>query len=230
MLEVANGLVIKWWIDASFAVHPDMRSPSRATMSLGLSQKQKINTKSSTEAEVVGVDDAMPLVVWTRNFMQEQGFTVQDNIVYQDNQSTMQLEKNGKISSGCRTRHIGMPYFFITDQIKHGEVRIEHCQTDGMIGDFFTKPLQGSKFQKFQQLILSKPPDVDLCNQPAPQECVGKCSYADVVWTGLARDPMRSSKPDLVKKRLNLEEIPSPVGGCRLTSEDVALPFTNFNG
>jgi hypothetical protein len=68
------------WIDASFAVHRDMQSHTGASMSLGkgssisLSRKQKLNTKSSTEAEVVGVDDAMPLVIWMRNFMEGQGY------------------------------------------------------------------------------------------------------------------------------------------------------------
>ncbi|MFN7263281.1 MAG: reverse transcriptase domain-containing protein, partial [Cyanobacteriota bacterium] len=58
--------VVKWWVDASFAVHPDMKSHTGAVMTLGegglcaMSTKQKINTKSSTEAELVGVDDAMP--------------------------------------------------------------------------------------------------------------------------------------------------------------------------
>jgi len=88
-LEVDEYLRIKWWIDAAFAVHRDMRSHTGITMSLGKgspissSLKQKINTKSSMEAEVVGVDDAMPLVIWTRNFLEGQGYTVQDNVVYQ---------------------------------------------------------------------------------------------------------------------------------------------------
>jgi hypothetical protein len=62
---------VKWWIDASFAVHPDMKSHTGRTMSLGkgsiysMSQKQRLNTKSSMEAELVGVDDGMPLVIWT---------------------------------------------------------------------------------------------------------------------------------------------------------------------
>jgi len=186
-LEVDDKLTIKWWIDASFAVHPDMRSHTGATMSLGkgspvsLSRKQKINTKSSTEAELVGVDDAMPLVIWTRNFLEGQGFTVHDNVVYQDNLSAMQLEKNGRSSSGRRTRHINIRYFFISDRVKSGDIRIEHCPTDDMIGDFFTKPLQGSKFRKFRQMILNTPPDVELYSQSVSQECVGKRSYADVV-------------------------------------------------
>lgn len=72
-------------------------------MSLGkgspysFSKKQKINTKSSTKAELVGVDDGMSLVIWTRNFLEAQGYVVTDNVVYQDNQSAMLLEKNGRL-------------------------------------------------------------------------------------------------------------------------------------
>ena len=74
-LEADDLQVIKWWIDASFAVHADMRSHTGGTMSLGrgaiysASTRQKLNTKSSTEAELVGVDDMMPMVLWTRQFM-----------------------------------------------------------------------------------------------------------------------------------------------------------------
>jgi hypothetical protein len=74
-LEIDDDFTICWWVDASFAVHHDMRSHTGATMSLGkgspisLSRKQRLNTKSSMEAKVVGVDDAMLLVIWTQNFM-----------------------------------------------------------------------------------------------------------------------------------------------------------------
>jgi hypothetical protein len=148
---------------------------------ISFSRKQKINTKSSTEAEVVGVDDAMSLIVWTRNFLLAQGFTVSDNVIFQDNQSAILLEKNGRASSGRRTRHIAIRYFFVADRVKNGEMRIEYCPTDDMNGDFFTKPLQGSKFRKFRRIVLNSPEDVDLCNRPVSQECVGKRSYADVV-------------------------------------------------
>jgi hypothetical protein len=108
----ADSIGIKWWINASFAVHLDMQSHMGGTLSLrkglvySMSQKQRINTKSSTEAELVGVDDGMPLVVWTQNFITAQGYNIRDNVVYQDNQSTMLLAKNGRASSGRRTRHI----------------------------------------------------------------------------------------------------------------------------
>ncbi len=89
-----------------------MKSHTGAILTMGkggvyaMSTKQKINTKSSTEAELVGVDDGMPMVLWTRNFLKNQGYNVADNVVYQDNLSAILLERNGCASSGRRTRHI----------------------------------------------------------------------------------------------------------------------------
>jgi len=83
-----------------------MKSHTGATLTLGRGAansdftKQKLNTRSSTKAEFVGVDDEMSQVVWTRHFLEAQGYHVKDNIVYQDNQSARKLAKNGKRSSG----------------------------------------------------------------------------------------------------------------------------------
>jgi hypothetical protein len=53
---------------------------------------------------------------------------------------------------------------------------IEYCPTDEMIGDFFTKPLQGAKSQKFWWLVLNLLMDTPLCTGKAAQECVESCS------------------------------------------------------
>jgi hypothetical protein len=74
--------LLTWSVDVSFAIDIDMRSHTGAVLSIGqgammsMSSKQKINTKSSTEAELVGVDDAMNFVVWIQLFMGEQLKTV----------------------------------------------------------------------------------------------------------------------------------------------------------
>ena len=138
-----------------------MKSHTRSVMSLGRgavysnSSKQKLNTRSSTEAELVGVDDAMAMIIWTRYFLEAQGYGVKDNVLYQYNMSTMLLAKNGRASSGKRTRHINIRYFFVKDRIESKEMRVEHCPTDNMTGDFLTKPLQGSKFYKFRKEIMN---------------------------------------------------------------------------
>ena len=77
-----------------------------------------------------------------------------DNVIFQDNKSTMLLERNRKASSSKRTGHINVRYFFITDRISKGEVRVEWCPTKDMVADYMTKPLQGSAFKKFRDLIM----------------------------------------------------------------------------
>ena len=135
---------IYWSVDASFAVHSDMRSHTGAVMSLGkgaliaMSTKQKLNTTSSTEAELVGLSDSMPYNMWATYFFKAQGEGVADyklgirNILYQDNKSCIKLANNGKASSTKRTRHINNRYFHVTDRVKNKELEIEYCQTGEM--------------------------------------------------------------------------------------------------
>ena len=151
-------------IDASHAVHPKMRGHTGGGLTLGRgfpishSGKQKLNTRSSTETELVGVDDMMPDVLWSGLFLEEQGFHVNKNLVHQDNQAAILLEKNGKLSSGKRTKHINTRYFFVTDRIAKGDISVSWCPTEDMTGDFWTKPLQGALFKRFRDLIMGVVP------------------------------------------------------------------------
>eukprot|EP00978_Attheya_sp_CCMP212_P015107 scaffold38838_cov56-Attheya_sp.AAC.3 len=68
-LEADSLHIIKWWVDASYAVHPDAKSHTGGTpMLLGkgsvysASLKLKLNTKSSTESELVGASDMLSSV------------------------------------------------------------------------------------------------------------------------------------------------------------------------
>ena len=118
------------------------------------SLKQKINTLSSTETELVGISDGMPKNMWVLYFTEAQGRIVKDNILNEDNTSCIRLAKNGKRSSGNMTKHIKIRYFFVTNRIEAKELSIQHCPTLDMIADYFTKPLQGKLFRKFRDLIM----------------------------------------------------------------------------
>jgi hypothetical protein len=108
------------WVDAAFVVHPNMQGHSGEGLSLGggfpivSSTKQKLNTRSSTESEIVGADDFMRATCWLRYFMEAQGYQVQDNILFQDNKSAILVEKNGKALSSKHTKHVNIRYFFIS--------------------------------------------------------------------------------------------------------------------
>ena len=153
-------VLLKCFADAAFAVHNDMKSHTGAVLTVGkgavntLSAKQKLNTRSSTEAELVAADDVTTAAIWTRNFLEHQGYSC-ETTVYQDNTSAILLEKNGQESSSKRTRHINIRYYFIKDCIDKDILKVEYCPTDDMVGDFPSKPLQGSKFKKHRKSIMN---------------------------------------------------------------------------
>ena len=82
--------VIFWWFDASYGTHWDCKSHTGAVTLMGaeeiliLSRKQKLNTGSSTETELVGIYDALDMMMWTKYFMEEQGYSIASNILFQD--------------------------------------------------------------------------------------------------------------------------------------------------
>lgn len=160
-MSADNTQTIKWYVDSSFAVHKDMKSHTGAVMTLGHgaiisdSTKQKSNARSTTESEMIAADDMISKILWTKRFIEAQGHKVCANIIYRDNISAMKLEKNGKASSGKRTRHFDIKCFFITDLIRRREVEVEFCPTADMIADFMTKPLVGKKFESFRCKIMN---------------------------------------------------------------------------
>ena len=118
-LSVDDPHIIHWHVDASFAVHPDFRSHTGGVMTYGqgaiqsVSRKQRLNTRSSTEAELVGADDNATKILWTKLFMECQGYKITSNILFQDNKSAILLETNGQKSSSKRTRALNIRYFFL---------------------------------------------------------------------------------------------------------------------
>jgi hypothetical protein len=208
----ANSLnVIKWWVDASFGTHDNCRGHTGATMSLGggsiigMSKKQKINTRSSTESELVGADDAIPQMMWTGYFLEGQGHKIKECILNQDNMSAMLLETNGKQSSSKRTKHIRVCYFFIKDRESNGDITLKHCPTGEMLADHFTNPLQGALFRKFRAEIQGIPVDTT------------KKSWAGIGWREV-REPRESTQAhrsvlDQVVK-IHDQKIQDSVGGA----------------
>ena len=152
ILSADSKNIVKWWVDGSYGIHPDARIQTGGTASLGKGSfistyiKLRLNTRSSTETELVAADDMMPHLCWTNYFLECQEYNINSTIMYQDNQSAILLENNGRSSSSKRNKHLNVRYLFITDRIKKGDLHIEYCPTDNMVADFFTKPLQGKTF------------------------------------------------------------------------------------
>ena len=153
---IQSNPVMRTYVDASYATHHDIRGHTGGLITMGIgtihtkSFKQKLNTKSSTEAELVGASDYIPWTVWISSILKFQGYDVTRSVSYQDNESAIKLEKNGMRSRGDKSRHIHIRYFFIKDILEREEIDLEHCGTEHMVAYFLSKPLQGKHFRMFK--------------------------------------------------------------------------------
>ena len=82
ILGADNEGMLMWYVDESFAVYSKMCGHTGGGLTMGrgfpisVSTKQKLNTKSLTKNELVGVDDMMPIILSTRYFLFSHGYGV----------------------------------------------------------------------------------------------------------------------------------------------------------
>ena len=139
------------FIDASFGVHFDRTSRTGVIAMLagafigGWSSKQKLVSKSSTEAEVIGLSDGLSIVLWMSLWLQAQGHDLRPVVVYQDNQSALSLMKTGK-KPNQKTKHLEIRYFFAKDRVEAGDISLVYKPTEDMLADIMTKPVCGALF------------------------------------------------------------------------------------
>ena len=137
-----------------------MKSKTGGTIPIGIGvlhvkrNKKKLNVKSSTEAELEGNSEHLLCDLWLINFLHEQGYEIKDNVPHQDNQSTIRILKNGRKSCTGNSKNIHIRHLFVKDRVDKKETSAEHCPKSIMLVDFFTKPLQGSLYQKFSDMLM----------------------------------------------------------------------------
>ena len=143
--------MIHWWVNASFTIHPNCCIHTRAVLSIGkgtlysMSSKQKLNTHSLTEAKLVGINDAVPCAWLTMTIV--------------------------LVASRHITSIFGIILLLMSFVM--GEADIQYCPTGDMLANFFMKPLQGSLFCKFCNMLLNMTDDEMSCPASSEQECVG---------------------------------------------------------
>jgi hypothetical protein len=99
-------------------------------------------------------------ILWTKNFLEAQGFPVTESVLHHDNQSCILSAKNGRQSSSKLTQHINLRFFYVKDKTDSWDIVIHYCNTDNMRPDFFTKALQGSQFRKHRDFIMNIDPTI----------------------------------------------------------------------
>ena len=147
------------YVDASYGTHSDGKGHSGMILSMGegafcsRSCKQKLVSRSSTEAELIALHDMVADVISSRNFLIAQGYNIGPAKIYQDNASTLILAERGR-STNRATKHINMRYFFIKDRLLNGDIVLEYKPTKMMVADIFTKPLQGEQFRQLRKILM----------------------------------------------------------------------------
>ena len=74
-LEADDVQELKWYVAASFGTHSDLKSHTGSIFTLGKgaicndSSKQKVNTRSSTDAELISIDDKIAKIMWMKRFI-----------------------------------------------------------------------------------------------------------------------------------------------------------------
>jgi hypothetical protein len=191
----ASGIKVHLIVDASYGVHVDGRSHTGSCVVIGdlgavhcRSSKQHIVTKSSTEAELVGLSDSVNQGLFLRNFLTLQGYSMpayQDNmscriIVYQDNMSCMALLARGR-SGGSASVTSQYENFWMKDRVDRCEATIVHKGTAELYANVLTKPLQGSQFVYERGCLTGWPVVVEGKSEAQQEKAIAKSKKIRIV-------------------------------------------------
>lgn len=117
------------------------------------SHKQKLTTKSSTEAELICAATSAGNSLGIRNYLISRGYDVDPLSLGQDNTSTIHVINNG-LKSARRLKHLDIKIFFLRDYVEEKQMKVIHIPTEDMIADILTKPLPAQQFNRLRDKLL----------------------------------------------------------------------------
>jgi hypothetical protein len=151
---------IELFIDASWSLYGNSKGQSGCILRvfgntvLCKTMKQHIVTKSSTESEIVAVDDFLPYGIWLCNLLRELKINYKGPMtVYQDNTSGVKIIKKG-FGNFKRTKHFINKFYWIKQYVDNGTIDFKYIPTNKMSADIFTKSLTGYLFYVFIYFIM----------------------------------------------------------------------------
>ena len=116
------------------------------------SKRQLSVSKSSTEAEYIARSTSSQELIWLRRLLEDIGFAQnKPTVLFEDNQSAIELSKNPKFHS--RTKHIDISYHFVREKVADKQIEVMYCPTEMMVADMLTKGLAKVKFEQFRDMI-----------------------------------------------------------------------------
>lgn len=145
-------------VDASHLLHASGHGHGGLMLTLGgcliycRSFKLKTLTRSSSESELVTLDDSVTYALWYKLLLTCLGKeSLKPIIIHQDNKSTVIMASSG--GTFRRSKHLFGKYGFIQENITAGHIALKYCPSDQMLADMLTKPLTGPKLARFLQQI-----------------------------------------------------------------------------
>lgn len=111
------------------------------------SQRQKIVSLSTTEAEYVAASMASRELIWLRRLLSEVCNPCDKATELRiDNQSAIKLVKNPEFHK--KTKHIDIHCHFIREQLVKGDLCVNYVRSEDQYADFLTKALAKEKFNR----------------------------------------------------------------------------------
>lgn len=151
--------------DASYANETKRRSRSGGLLYFygsligSISKCQQVVAQSTTESEYYAMAEIAKLLIFVQNLLKSIKCNVdQPSVVYGDNKGALELTHTTKFQQ--RSKHIDVRYHAIRYYIEEGRIKIQYVNTEMMIADVLTKPLNRRQFEKFRSLMNIK--DVSL--------------------------------------------------------------------
>lgn len=157
-----TGATVTVYADASYGIHHNGRSHTGIVITLGnngpvciKSEKQKLVTLSSTEAEIEAATHGIRRGLKVLQLLQEVDIQVNDCVLLlQDNKSTISIITNGEGFSG-KSRFMRVKYHFVSELAAEGKITIRYCPTDKMCADIVSKPCVGSSMSSLRDALMN---------------------------------------------------------------------------
>ena len=164
IIHAPTDLQLKAYVDASYNITPDGKSHYGFLLTVGHSLvglkggRIKTVVRSSTEAEIVGVNEVTSELLWARDVLVELGFPQDEVLIAEDNNSCITMLQTEPRNFQTNSRHVRVKWAFYRQEHEKSILKLFYCPTDIMRADLLTKPLRGKVFRDHDLAIRNGAP------------------------------------------------------------------------
>jgi len=121
------------------------------------SHKQRVVSRSNTEAEYRSIAAALTEVIWLQSLLHELHIQTKQPQLFSDNLGAVLLSANPILHS--RTKHFELDLHFVRDYVQQNRLSLLHLPARFQVADILSKPISGPSFLEFRRkLMVGVPP------------------------------------------------------------------------